>query len=77
MIQMIMIQEILPKVFFFRKNSPFTNCFLKIKNVLIDNAEDLDVAMPMYNLFEYIINFVKQQGVYGALIEMKQLLMMR
>ena len=36
-----------------KNNSPFTNCISKINNVLIDNAEDLDVVMPMYNLLEY------------------------
>ena len=36
----------------FKNNAPFTNCISKI-NVLIDNAEDLDVVMPMYNLLEY------------------------
>ena len=34
----------------FKNNAPFTNCISKINNVLIDNAEDLDVVMPMYNL---------------------------
>ena len=37
----------------FKNNAPFTNCISKINNVLIDNAEDLDVVMPMYNLLEY------------------------
>ena len=36
----------------FKNNAPFTNCISKINNVLIDNAEDLDVVMPMYNLVE-------------------------
>ena len=36
----------------FKNNVPFTNCISKINNVLIDNAEDLDVVMPMYNLLE-------------------------
>ena len=34
----------------FKNNAPFTNCISKINNALIDNAEDLDVVMPMYNL---------------------------
>ena len=34
----------------FKNNAPFTNCISKINNVLIDNAEDLDIVMPMYNL---------------------------
>ena len=37
----------------FKNNAPFTNCISKINNVLIDNAEDLDIVMPMYNLPEY------------------------
>ena len=37
----------------FKNNAPFTNCISKINIVLIDNAEDLDVVMPMYNLLEY------------------------
>ena len=31
----------------FKNNAPFTNCISKINNVLIDNAEDLDVVIPM------------------------------
>ena len=37
----------------FKNNAPFTNCISKINNVLIDNAEDLDIVMLMYNLLEY------------------------
>ena len=33
--------------------------FQKINGVKIDNAEDLDVVMPMYNLLEYIKNHKK------------------
>ena len=40
----------------FKNNAPFTNCISKINNVLIDNAEDLDIVMPMYNLLEYSKN---------------------
>ena len=39
--------------FALKNNAPFTSCISKICNVLIDNAEDLDVVMPMYNLIEY------------------------
>ena len=31
----------------FKNNAPFIGCILKINNTLIDNAEDLDVVMPM------------------------------
>ena len=37
----------------FKNNAPSISCISKINNGLIDNAEDLDVAMPMYNLIEY------------------------
>ena len=43
----------------FKNNAPFTNCISKINNVLIDNAEDLDVVMSMYNLLEYSKNYRK------------------
>ena len=46
----------------FKNNAPFTNCISKINNVLIDNAEDLDVVMPMYNLLEYSKNYRKTTG---------------
>ena len=46
----------------FKNNAPFTNCISKINNVLIDNAEDLDVVMPMYNLLEYSKNHWKTTG---------------
>ena len=46
----------------FKNNTPFINCILKINGVKIDNAEDLDVAMPMYNFLEYSKNYKKTTG---------------
>ena len=46
----------------FKNNAPFTNCISKINYVLIDNAEDLDIVMPMYNLLEYSKNYRKTTG---------------
>ena len=46
----------------FKSNALFTNCISKINNVLIDNTEDLDVAMPMCNLIEYSENYRKTTG---------------
>ena len=34
----------------FKRNAPFINCISKINGVKIDNAEDLDFVMSMYNL---------------------------
>ena len=47
------------RVLAFKNNTPFTNCISKINNVLIDNAEDLDIVMPMYNLLEYSKSYSK------------------
>ena len=46
----------------FKNNSPFINCISKINGIKIDNAEDLDVVMSMYNLLEYSKNYKKTTG---------------
>ena len=43
----------------FKNNAPFINCISKINGVKSDNAEGLDVVMPMYNLLEYSKNYKK------------------
>ena len=45
-----------------KNNAPFTSCITKINGELIENAEDLDIVMPMYNLIEYSKNFRKTNG---------------
>ena len=40
----------------------FTNCISKINNTRIDNAEYIDIVMPMYNLIEYSDNYSKTSG---------------
>ena len=37
-------------------NAPFVSCKTKMNNELIEDAEDLDIVMPMYNLLEYSKN---------------------
>ena len=46
----------------FKNNAPFINCITIINSVKIDNAEDLDVVIPMYNLLEYSKNYKKTIG---------------
>ena len=46
----------------FKNNASFINCISKINGVKIDNAEDLDDVMPMYNLYEYSKNYKKTTG---------------
>ena len=46
----------------FKNCAPFTDCISKIKNRNIDNAKYIDIVMPMYNLIEYIDNYLKPSG---------------
>ena len=48
----------------FKNNAPFINCISKINGVKIDNVEDLDVVMLMYNLLEYSKNYRKTTGSF-------------
>ena len=43
----------------FKNCTPCTNCISEINNTQIDNAKDLDVVMPTYNLIEYGDNYSK------------------
>ena len=44
--------------------------YTKINNEFIEDADDLDIVMPMYNLLEYIKNYKKLQVHYTIIIEM-------
>ena len=50
------------KVVIFKNCAPFTNCISAINNTQIDNAKDIDIVMPMYNLIEYSDNYAKTTG---------------
>ena len=43
----------------FKNCAPFTKCISKINDAEIDNAQDIDIVMPMYNLIEYSNNYSK------------------
>ena len=43
----------------FKKCAPFTKCISRINNKDIDDAQDIDIVMPMYNLIEYSDNYSK------------------
>ena len=45
-----------------KNNAPFLSCISKINNTLIDNAEDLDIVIPLYHLLEYSKNYRKTTG---------------
>ena len=44
--------------------APFTNCICEINNTQIDNAKDIDIVMPMYNLIEYSDIYSKTSGSF-------------
>ena len=46
----------------FKNCAPFTNCVSEINNTQVDNAKDIDIVMPMYNLIEYSDNYAKTSG---------------
>ena len=52
------------------KNSAhFFNCTLRINSQLIEDAQDLDIVILMYNLLYYSKNLEKQQGLFGIITQ--------
>ena len=45
-----------------KNNAPFVSCITRINGELIEDADDLDIVMPMYNLLEYSKNYRKTIG---------------
>ena len=45
-----------------KNNAPFVSCITRINGELIENADDLDIVMPMYNLLEHSKNYRKTIG---------------
>ena len=45
----------------FKNYAPFTNCISE-NNTQADNAKDIDILMPIYNLVEYSDNYAKTTG---------------
>ena len=54
----------------FKFCASFTNCISEINNTQLNDAQDIVMVMPMYNLIE---SSSKTQEVYGNTIEMNQL----
>ena len=46
----------------FKNCAPFTKCVTHINDEHVDNADNLDIAMPMYNLIEYRDNYADTSG---------------
>ena len=48
--------------FVLKNNTPIISCISKINGALIENAENLDIVMPTYNLLNYSKNDSKTSG---------------
>ena len=57
----------------FKNCAPFTACKNNIDNVKVDNCQDIDVIMPMYNLIEYSDIYAKASGSFWQFTEMNQM----
>ena len=46
----------------FKNCGPITRCITKIDGTTINDAENLDLVMPMFNLLEYSSNYSETTG---------------
>ena len=46
----------------FKNCAPFTKCISRINNTDIDDAQDIDIVIPIYNLIEFSDNYSKTSG---------------
>ena len=47
----------------FENCAPFTKCIIKFDGTTIDEAENLDLVMPVYNLIEYSSKYSQNTGI--------------
>ena len=46
----------------FKNCAPFTDCITEINNTQLDDAQKIDIVMPMYNLIEFCDAYSKTSG---------------
>ena len=56
------IREKRNKPLILKNNAPLVSCITRINGELIEDADDLDIVVPMYNLSEYSKNYRKTIG---------------
>ena len=57
----------------FKSCAPFTSFITLINNTQVEDAQEIDIVMPMYNLIKYSDAYSKTSGIYGNTTEMNQL----
>ena len=63
LLQVQIIQEIKQnRKLILKNNAPFASCITRINGELIEDADDLDIVMPVYSLLEYSKNYRKTIG---------------
>ena len=50
------------KKLIFKNSAPLTNCVTAINNTQVDDAQNIDIVKPMYNLMEYSDAYSKTSG---------------
>ena len=61
----------------FKNYAPFTKCITNIDETTINDAENLYLVMPIYNLIEYSSNCSQTTGILCFILSMKQLILMQ
>ena len=56
------VQNINKKLVIFTNCAPFTNSISKINNTEVDDAQDIDIVRPIYNLIECSDVYLKTSG---------------
>ena len=46
----------------FKNSAPFTSCITEMNNPQVDNTDNINTVMPMYNLIEYSNAYSKKSG---------------
>ena len=50
------------KKLIFKNCVPFSDCITEINNTQVDDAQKIDIVMPMYNFIEYSDVYLKTSG---------------
>ena len=56
-----------------KNSATFFNWILKINNQLIEDGQDLDIVMPMYNLLYSSKNFRETTDFFGIIIQINKI----
>ena len=67
----------IPTLVAFKNCALFVKCVTKYNGTTVDDAEDLDLVKPMYNLIEYSSNYSEPTGSLLFIQKMKRLILIQ